>query len=262
MTDSGETTRLPDPLPRSTSKAQAPGLDPDRIAIPDHPTWLTESPYARPLTTGSGELRRAERPAWRRWLRRLFFLAVLLVPLAIMLVAGSVYWQARQAQPHQADAIVVMGAAQYNGRPSPVFEARLDHALDLYQQGYAPLVVLTGGNMPGDVYTEAETGAQYLIDRGVPTEAIVWENQGRSTWESMEGVVEVLDGHDAESLLIVSDGFHLMRSELMARNLGFSAYGSAAPDSPIEPWSGEEFAYVIRETGGIFVLIPRFLGLG
>ncbi len=153
-----------------------------------------------------------------------------------------------------------MGAAQYNGVPSEVFQARLDHAFDLYEQGYAPLIALTGGKMPGDAFTEAESGAQYLIERGVPASDLVWENEGRSTWQSMQGVTDVLDQRDVESVLIVTDGFHLMRSELMARKLGFTAYGSAAPESPIRPWSANEFSYAIRETGGILALIPTLFG--
>ena len=195
-------------------------------------------------------------------MRNVLFVLVLLIPLSILAVGSAVYWQARAAGPQPADAIVVMGAAQYNGRPSAVFRARLDHALTLYEDGYAPLIVMTGGKMPGDVYTEAETGAQYLIDRGVPADRIVWENESRDSWQNMQGVARVLDGTDVESLLIVSDGFHLLRSELMARELGFTAYGSAAPESPIRPWSASEFSYVIRETGGIFAFVPEMIGLG
>ncbi len=194
-------------------------------------------------------------------MRRGFFLVVLLIPLSIMVVGAAVYWEARSGEPQRADAIVVLGAAQYNGRPSEVFQARLDHALALYQEGYAPMVVLTGGKQPGDAYTEAETGEQYLLDRGVPQSAIRWENEGRDTWQSLRGVGEVFDGTDVESLLIVSDGFHLLRSELMARELGFSASGSASTDSPIGPWTGAEFSYVIRETGGIIAFAPTMLGL-
>lgn len=178
-----------------------------------------------------------------------------------MLVGAAVYWEARTASAQPSDAIVVLGAAQYNGRPSEVFEARLDHALDLYQDGYAPLIVLTGGKQPGDAYTEAETGEQYLLDRGVPASAIRWENEGRDTWQSMQGVADVLEGSGVGSLLIVSDGFHLFRSELMARELGFTAHGSAVPDSPIRPWSGTELSYAIRETGGILAFGPRMVGI-
>ncbi len=178
-----------------------------------------------------------------------------------MLVGGAVFWEARNGEAQPADAIVVLGAAQYNGRPSEVFRARLDHALALYQHGYAPLIVLTGGKQPGDAYTEAETGEQYLLDRGVPASAIRWENEGRDTWQSLRGVADVLEGSGVESLLIVSDGFHLLRSELMARELGFTAHGSASVDSPIQSWSGAEFSYVVRETGGIFAFVPRLAGI-
>ncbi len=186
---------------------------------------------------------------------------MLLIPVSIMLVGGAVLWEARNGEAQAADAIVVLGAAQYNGRPSEVFQARLDQALTLYQEGYAPLIVLTGGKQPGDTYTEAETGAQYLLDRGVPQSAIRWENEGRDTWQSMRGVADVLEGSGVESLLIVSDGFHLLRSELMARELGFTAHGSASAGSPIDPWSGAEFSYVIRETGGIIAFVPTMVGI-
>ena len=206
-------------------------------------------------------MRALPRPAWRRWLRWAFLFLVLLIPVSIMLVGGAVLWEARNGEAQAADAIVVLGAAQYNGRPSEVFQARLDQALTLYQEGYAPLIVLTGGKQPGDTYTEAETGAQYLLDRGVPQSAIRWENEGRDTWQSMRGVADVLEGSGVESLLIVSDGFHLLRSELMARELGFTAHGSASAGSPIDPWSGAEFSYVIRETGGIIAFVPTVVGI-
>jgi uncharacterized SAM-binding protein YcdF (DUF218 family) len=261
MTDPGDTTRLPEPPVRTSIQPQPPGRFQPASGTPAHPTWLTESPYAHPITDDSGRLRAAPRPAWRQWLRRIFLLTIFLIPVSIVLLGAGVYREARTASPEPSDAIVVLGAAQYNGRPSEVFRARLDQALALYQEGYAPLVVLTGGKQPGDVYTEAETGAQYLIDRGVPSSAILFENEGRDTWQSMRGVAAILDGTDAESLLIVSDGFHLLRSQLMARDLGFSASGSASTDSPIDPWSGTEFSYVIRETGGILAFVPQMIGL-
>jgi vancomycin permeability regulator SanA len=260
MTKSGDTDRLPPPpTPSPTRPAAVPEVDACRVARGEAP-WLTESAYAWPTANTHERSETSGRPGWRRWLRRVFFLVLILAPLSILAVGGAIYWNARAAEPHQADAIVVMGAAQYNGRPSQVFQARLDHALELYEQGYAPLIVVTGGKMPGDVYTEAETATQYLVDRGVPPDAILAENQGRDTWQSMQGVAAVLEGTDVGSLLIVSDGYHLLRSELMAGELGYQAWGSAAPDSPIRPWSGSELAYVIRETGGIIALVPTLLG--
>lgn len=194
----------------------------------------------------------------RRWVMALAGV-LLLVPLLILGVTGAIYWEARHNEARAADAIVVMGAAQYNGNPSEVLEARLDHALELYRQGLAPVIIVTGGNQPGDVYTEAGTSEQYLIDRGVSPDAILMEDMGRDTWASMKGVADATSGTEIHTVLIVSDGFHLFRSERMANAVGFEAYSSAAPSSPIEPWSGAEFAYVIRETGAVIAQIPDWL---
>ena len=262
MTDSGDTSPLPlrpRPTPGTPSQKRPQAPYDER---PGTAPWLTESAWAQQVTTPSGAIRRPPRSRARGWARRIFLLVVLLIPLSIVAVAGAVVFEARTAEPQRADAIVVLGAAQYNGRPSEVFQARLDRALELYEDGYAPLIVTTGGNMPGDVYTEAETGEAYLLDRGVPQSAIVLENESRDTLGSLEGVDRVLENRDVDSLLIVSDGFHLLRAELMARELGFTAYGAAALGSPIEPWSGSEVSYVIRETGGIFAIVPRLLTPG
>lgn len=249
-------TRQQHPDPRSGTLPTAPALDP-------HRTWPGAS--AEP----DGRLRTIAPPIHEQsltrksrvgtWLRRTVLAIAVLIPLTILLTMASVYWGAHHDQARKVDAIVILGAAQYNGNPSPVLEARLDHALALWNEGLAPRIVVTGGKMEGDAYTEAETEAAYLIERGVPAEAILYENAGRDTWQSMQGVAEVLKGTGVHSLLIVSDGFHLTRSKLMARELGFAAYGSPAPDSPIRPWSGEEFSYVIRETGGILAFLPTFI---
>lgn len=193
------------------------------------------------------------------WIRPLLLTVVLAVAMIPLLIAGAVIWQARTDETRPVDAIVVLGAAQYNGRPSNVLSARLDHALDLYERGFAPTIVLTGGKAEGDVYTEAETGNMYLQERGVPGSAILMESEGRDTWTSMQGVADVLRGTDIQRILLVSDGFHLLRSELMARELGLEPYSSAASDSPIRPWSGAELAYVVRETGGILAFVPTWV---
>jgi uncharacterized SAM-binding protein YcdF (DUF218 family) len=205
------------------------------------------------------DLRFADQPrGHRRWVVALagIILFALLLVLGFM---AAIYIQARNDEARPVDAIVVMGAAQYNGRPSEVLSARLDHALALYEAGYAPIIIVTGGKMEGDVYTEAGTGEQYLLDRGVPQSAILMEDEGSDTWASMQGVAEVAEGRQIRTVLIVSDGFHLYRSERMAEAVGLEAYSSAAPDSPIRKWSGNEFSYVVRETGAVILQMPDWL---
>jgi len=189
----------------------------------------------------------------------ILFGVLAIIPMILLVTMAAVYWHARHDEARPVDAIVVMGAAQYNGRPSEVLAARLDHALELYQEGYAPYVIVTGGKQPGDVYTEAGTSEQYLIDRGVPAMAILMEETGNDTWASMQNVATVAKGHNIHRVLIVSDGFHLFRSERMAAAVGLKAYTSPATGSPIRPWSADEFSYVIRETGAVIVQTPDWL---
>jgi vancomycin permeability regulator SanA len=195
-------------------------------------------------------------PAKRRsGIRRWFLPMVGAVMMAFFLIPcvvfAAVYKQSRTDEAHPADAIVVLGAAQFNGVPSQVFRARLDTAFDLYQQGLAPLMVVTGGRIYGDQYTEAESGRTYLIDRGVPADVILMENVSHNTAASFEGVEKLLKPRGVQSLLIVSDGFHLYRSKMLARNAGFDAYGFAAEDSPIRQGSPTELRYMVRETFGV-----------
>lgn len=206
-----------------------------------------------------GVRQRRRRRRLSRWVFALTLFVIVAVPLAIAAIMGMVYWQARTDEARPVDAIVILGAAQYNGRPSPVLEARLDHALDLWNRGLATRIVVTGGKQAGDAYTEAETEATYLIERGVPEDAILYENTAHDTWDSMQGVAAVLKEAGLSRVLIVSDGFHLLRAELMARHLGLTPYSSPATESPIAAWSGTEFSYVIRETGGIIVFLPKML---
>lgn len=167
------------------------------------------------------------------------------------LLFAAIYKQSRTNEAHQADAIVVLGAAQFNGVPSQVFQARLDTAFHLYEQGYAPMIVVTGGRIYGDQYTEAEAGKNYLVDRGVPADAILMENVSHNTSASFQGVERLLKPRGVKSLLLVSDGFHLYRSKMLARDAGFTAYGYAAEDSPIRRGSATELRYMVRETFGV-----------
>lgn len=203
--------------------------------------------------------RRRRKAGLARWIFRLTLVVACAIPLFVLAIMGAVYADAHDDQARRVDAIVILGAAQYNGTPSPVLLARIEQALRLWNDGYAPKIVVTGGKQPGDAYTEAESEANYLIGHGVPQDAIYSENTGRDTWQSMQGVQAVLKGTGVHRLLIVSDGYHLLRAKLMARHLGFAAYGSPAQNSPIKHWSGDEFHYVIRETGGIIVFLPKML---
>ncbi|MBA3644757.1 MAG: YdcF family protein [Gemmatimonadaceae bacterium] len=165
---------------------------------------------------------------------------------AISAVAVLV-WSARdEARP--ADAIVVLGAAQYAGHPSPVLKARLDHALDLWRRNPAGLLIFTGGSGPGDTTSEAEVGRSYARKRGVPDSAIVVENEGRTTSESMRSVAEILQRRHATTAILVSDPFHMLRLWVIAKRLGLNAYTSPTRTSPISPNPEERWKYIFSES--------------
>lgn len=141
-------------------------------------------------------------------------------------------WQAGRSETFangsgQVDAIVVLGAAQYDGRPSPQLRARLDHALSLWERDAARLVVVTGGKQAGDRFTEAETGRRYLVERGVPIGRIVVEPRGTSTYESLRSVSSELATRGLRDVVVVSDPYHVFRATLIARELGLIAQPSA-----------------------------------
>jgi uncharacterized SAM-binding protein YcdF (DUF218 family) len=138
----------------------------------------------------------------------------------------------RQDDRRHVDAIVVLGAAQYNGRPSAVLAARLDHAIELYKDGLSSHFVVTGGKLPGDRTTEAATERAYAMAKGVPASAILMENQGRTTLESLQNVRQLLDDHGLRSALFVSDRTHMLRVLRMASDQGIEAYGSPTETSP------------------------------
>jgi uncharacterized SAM-binding protein YcdF (DUF218 family) len=194
----------------------------------------------------------------RRWLRRTVLAGVLVAVLAAGYCAVTLYQVHRTGRTDQArpvDAIVVMGAAQYDGKPSAQLQARLDHVVTLWSQGLAPLVVVTGGKQPGDRFTEAEASTAYLVERGVPAEVIV-ENTSRNSYDALVGVQSLLAERGATRVLIVSDPFHLMRSRLIAEEVGLIAYTSPTPTTVVvgrRAWQ-REFA----EAGG--VALGRIIG--
>jgi uncharacterized SAM-binding protein YcdF (DUF218 family) len=167
----------------------------------------------------------------RRALRFAFRLTGVLVATALVYVSVTFVqvWQAsRRDEVRPADAIIVLGAAQYDGEPSPVLARRLDHAASLYTEGVAPLVVVTGGRQPGDRFTEAEASARYLARHGVPGGAIEREVQGESSWESLAAAARFLRADGVTSVVLVSDPYHAMRIDGIAHELGLDAVVSPA----------------------------------
>ena len=160
-------------------------------------------------------------------------------------------------QRYEADAVVVLGAAQYNGRPSPVFQARLDHAATLYHEAYAPLIVVTGGIVEGDRMSEATAGRSYLVSTGIPADSIVVKAVGRNTAGSLEAVSEYLRGERIRRVILVSDPFHLARLRLEAHRLGFEALTSPTQTSPISRRFRTEIGYLLAEAAKLPVLLIR-----
>lgn len=156
-----------------------------------------------------------------------------------------VWRAAREDQRRAAGAVVVLGAAQYNGKPSPVLRARLDHALALHRAGLAPLLVVTGGIGSGDRESEATVGRRYLLGLGVPDSAVVVVAKGKDTDETIAAVAEWVRERELTDVLLVSDAFHLARLRVVAGRHGLVAWTSPAPKSPI---SGErEWGYLLAE---------------
>ena len=226
----------------------------------DNVGTLDETPVGTTLTS---TLRRRifKVPTWWRrggWRRLLGCCAVLLV-LIVMYFAVSLFqvWSTGQSH-HQGsvDAIVVMGAAQYDGRPSPQLQARLDHVVELWNQGVAPTVIVTGGNQPGDRFTEAESSTNYLVEQGVPAAVILAEDTGHSSWESLQNVVALARERGITRILLVSDPYHTLRVRLMAEELGFQAYTSSTQTGPVKGWNN--FKRHLQEAAG--VALGRVLG--
>jgi len=168
----------------------------------------------------------------------------------------QVWSTGRSDQARPVDAIVVLGAAQYDGRPSPQLAARLDQVIELWPQDLAPLVVVTGGNQPGDRFTEAEASASYLIDQGVPESAILLEDAGSTTYESLDRVAEILDARGLDSVLIVTDPYHALRSRLIAQEVGMVAFVSPTETSVVT--GASSFKRQLGEAAG--VAVGRIIG--
>ncbi len=181
-------------------------------------------------------------------IRRILTVAVV-TAFALWLISATavLVWSSRdEARP--AQAIVVLGAAQYAGKPSPVLRARLDHALELWNRHLASLLILTGGTGSGDTTSEAAVGRTYARKHGVPDSAILVETEGRTTSESMRAVAGMLEVRGLQTALLVSDPFHMLRLRILARRFGFTPYTSPTQTSPISPNREERWKYIFSES--------------
>jgi len=187
---------------------------------------------------------------------------VVLLTAAAIGFAGTTAWavvqivrQGETDEARPADAIVVLGAAQYNGVPSPVFVARLQHAVELYQRGLAPWFIVTGGKQPGDRTTEAATARNYAIAHGVPASSILGEDLGRDTLESMEAVGTILRGRGLSSAVFVSDRSHMLRVLRMATDQGLVAWGSPTTTSPVDLDPATRWEAIVHEVAGLWAYL-------
>jgi uncharacterized SAM-binding protein YcdF (DUF218 family) len=176
-----------------------------------------------------------------------FVLALLAGAWAEWLLYKAIRRQAGNDEACHADAIVVFGAAEYNGAPSPVLKARLEHALELQDRGLAPFIITTGGNGGDPHFTEGGVSRDYLIQQGVSEDKIFSETRSETTYESVAAATQILRQRHARTCIAVSDGFHLYRIKMMFRALGITAYGSPAPGSPIEVDPTLRTLYSLRE---------------
>jgi uncharacterized SAM-binding protein YcdF (DUF218 family) len=180
--------------------------------------------------------------------RRIAAISILLLLIAWIGIMVAIVLAGRRDEARPAAAIVVLGAAQYVGRPSPVLRARLDHAIQLWQDGMAPQVIFTGGRGVGDTTSEAAVSRRYALRRGVPDSAIVVETIGRTTRESLRGVAALMLDRPNSEVILVSDPFHMLRLSILARRFGLRPIMSPTRTSPISQNRGDEWRYVLGES--------------
>ncbi|RRO19447.1 YdcF family protein [Saccharopolyspora rhizosphaerae] len=174
--------------------------------------------------------------------------------VTILVVGGTAIrvWQVARADDRQpVDIAVVLGAAQYHGKPSDILEARLEQALGLYEDGLADHIVTVGGRKAGDAYTEAQAGKKWLVDNGVPRDKIVEVDVGTDTLGSMQAVSDLAEQRRWDSALIVSDPWHSLRARTMANDMGLEAWASPARSGPVVQTREIQMKYIVRETGAL-----------
>ncbi|MDA0564042.1 YdcF family protein [Streptomonospora sp. S1-112] len=205
-----------------------------------------------PPPRGRGPARPARPPRRRLRIGRIIVLLLLVAIATPPATWGWVWYTARADERPASDAIVVLGASQYNGRPSPIFEARLAHAETLYREGVAPMIVTVGGNQPGDNFTEAGSGRDWLVAQGVPAENVVAVDEGNDTLQSMRAVARVYAEQGWSSAVIVSDPWHSLRSRVMAEDFGIEAATSPARSGPAVLERRTQVWYITRETASLW----------
>lgn len=183
---------------------------------------------------------------------RIVALAVVAL-LAYPVWLGFQIWdQSLSDENRSVDAIVVLGAAQYDGEPSPIYEARLRHADYLFKEGFSDTIVVTGGKQEGDRFTEAEAGESYLIDNGVPADRILLETEGRTTLESLKAVHAIAPAQAIDTVLLVSDPMHSERIKRIAYDLGFDdAWTSPASYLELNRSRATKFKELVREIASL-----------
>ncbi|MEV4126747.1 YdcF family protein [Nocardia sp. NPDC049707] len=186
-----------------------------------------------------------------RWARRLVLGAILIGAVLVGGTAFRVWHVARIDDYTKADAIVVLGAAQYSGTPSTVFEARLDQAYKLFKAGVAPKVITVGGKQDGDLYTEAASGKNYLEERGIPSDRILAVETGSDTLRSIEAVAAAMSARKMSSAVLVSDPWHSLRTRTMARDAGLEAWTAPTRTGPAVYTRESQAHGIARETGAL-----------
>jgi uncharacterized SAM-binding protein YcdF (DUF218 family) len=184
----------------------------------------------------------------RRILFRLLALSSVLLLGYLFYIGDQIYLQSNVDEAQPADVILVLGAAEYRGKPSPVLKARLDHALWLYYQKMAPRIMTTGGAGGDPIFTEGEVSRAYLVERGIPSEAILVESEGESTVHSTAVAAEIMRRMELKSCIVVSDGYHIFRVKKMLEFRGLSVYGSPRPTVPKGTWN-EKWLFVRQSVG-------------
>lgn len=181
-------------------------------------------------------------------LGRVLAALVVAIGLLVGVTAVNIWWTARQDDQPVSDAIVVLGSAQYDGTPSPIFEARLDHALDLFNAGVSSMIVTVGGKQAGDLFTEAEAGYLWLRDEGVPAESLLAIPDGVDTLLSLQAVARAFAEQGWSTAVLVTDPWHALRATRMAEDSGIDASSSPTRQGPAVQTRSTQFRYIARET--------------